>query len=126
MWNFLEIATDLELAGLQWTPAIGDEISQRQQPEQISVLVDPQGLSLDELRASFLWLPTVEQMVLQFEARQAILYHAGLNLNHNSMSYSTVIHIADREITTYGSSLRESVGTALRDLLVGSKRAELH
>jgi hypothetical protein len=72
--QFLQIAEDLELAGLHWMPEIGDEVSDRKHPDNISILVDPQGMTPIELRSSYLWLPTVEQMVTQVEVRQAILF----------------------------------------------------
>ena len=68
MVHFLEVAEDLELAGLLWKPEIGDEVSDKRERGSISVLVDPKGLSPGELRSTYLWLPTVEQMVFQFEA----------------------------------------------------------
>ena len=126
MLQFLQIAGDLELAGLLWTPAIGDEVPQRAEPELISVLVDPKGLSMGELRSTFLWLPTVEQMVFQFEARQAILFHAGLDLSEQMMAYKTVIQSPKGQIETRAESLRESVGIALRNLLVADHREQLH
>ena len=89
--HFLSVAEDLELAGLIWRPEVGDEVTDRRQKDLISIFVDSQGLSLEELRSSFLWLPTVEQIVYQFEARQAILFHAGLELNEKCICYKTVI-----------------------------------
>jgi len=126
MLHFLAIAGDLELAGLLWTPSIGDEVSQRAEPALISVLVDPKGLSTGELRSTFLWLPTLEQMVYQFEARQAILFHAGLDLTEQIMAYKTVIQSPKGQIETRAESLRESVGIALRDLLVSDHRDQFH
>jgi hypothetical protein len=116
--HFLEVAEDLELAGLLWKPEIGDEISDRQKRGSISVLVDPQGLTPGELRSSYIWLPTVEQMVFQFEARQAILFHAGLELTEQSLCYKTVIKSQKGPIESRADSLRASVGLALRSLLL--------
>lgn len=116
--GFLSIAEELELAGLIWKPEIGDEISFRQQKGTISVLVDPQGMSPTELRSSYLWLPTVEQMVWQFEARSAILEHTGLELSHKNFCYKTVIKSSFGEIESKAASLRSSVGLALRNLLL--------
>lgn len=115
---FLNIAEELELAGLVWKPEIGDEICFRQKRETISVLVDPQGLTPSELRSTYLWLPTVEQMVWQFEARSAILEHTGLELTQKAMCYKTVIKSSFGEIESKASSLRSSVGLALRSLLI--------
>ena len=116
--GFLSIAEELELAGLIWKPEIGDEICYRQKKEAISVLVDPQGLSPSELRSTYLWLPSVEQMVWQFEARSAILEHTGLELSHKDLCYKTVIKSSFGEIESKAASLRSSVGLALRSLLI--------
>ena len=116
--GFLNIAEELELAGLVWKPEIGDEISFRQQRGAISVLVDPQGMSPSELRSTYLWLPTVEQMVWQFEARSAILEHTALELTQKNLCYKTVIKSSFGEIESKAESLRASVGLALRSLLI--------
>lgn len=125
--NFIFLAEDLETAGLLWRPEIGDEISDRTEPESVSVLVDPQGMSPTELRQYYLWLPSVEQMVLQLEVRQAVLFHAGLELSDVSMAYKTVIQTAGGQIETMGKSLRLALGEALHGLLIGSMGpADLH
>lgn len=124
--NFVEVAGDLELAGLLWVPEIGDEVSARQKPEVVSVLVDPQGLSPEELRTTYLWLPTVEQMVLQLEARQTILFHAGLELSSTAIFYKTVIKSPVGPIETTGGSLRLALGNALRNLLLSFKVDGVH
>lgn len=116
--GFLTIAEELELAGLLWKPEIGDEISYRQEKGSVSVLVDPQGMSPSELRACYLWLPTVEQMVWQFEARSAILEHTGLELSQKNFCYKTVVKSSFGDIESKANSLRSSVGIALRNLLL--------
>ncbi|MCO6431922.1 MAG: hypothetical protein J5J00_13770 [Deltaproteobacteria bacterium] len=118
--HFLPVAEDLELAGLLWKPEIGDEVADRDKRESISVFVDPQGLTPEQLRGAYLWLPTVEQMVEQLEARQAILFHAGLELSTRSLCYKTVIQSPVGHIETRAESLRISVGIALRDLLLSA------
>jgi hypothetical protein len=116
--EFLGVAKELELAGLAWMPEIGDEVSSRKDNSLISVLVDPDGMTPGELRNQYIWLPTVEQMVLQFEARQAILFHAGLELSPLSLCYKTVIRATHGVIESEAESFRASVGQALRDLLL--------
>ena len=118
MTQFLEVAEDLEHAGLLWKPEIGDEVSDRQNPGVVSILVDPKGMGPLELRSVYLWLPTVEQMVLQFEARQAILFHAGLEMTTASLCYKTVIQSPKGQIESRADSLRSSVGIALQKLLL--------
>lgn len=118
--TFLTIAEELELAGLIWKPEIGDEICARQEKESISILVDPQGLTPKELRSVYIWLPTVEQMVWQFEARSAILQHTGLELTSNNFCYTTVIKSSFGEIQSKANSIRNSVGIALRNLLISA------
>lgn len=115
---FLQVAEDLEMAGLLWKPEIGDEVSAREQRGNLSILVDPHGMTPDELRATFIWLPTVEQMVFQFEARQAVLEHAGFELSERTMYYRTVVRAAVGQIESRANSLRTSVGLALRNLLL--------
>jgi hypothetical protein len=108
------------VAGLVWHPEIGDEISERKEPSKVSVLVDPQGMTPVELRSFFIWLPSVEQMVLQFEARQAIIFHMGLELSENAFLYKTVVKSSIGPIESAAQNLRSSVGLALRDLLIAS------
>ena len=72
-----------------------------------------------ELRSTFLWLPTVEQLLMQFEARQAILFHAGLELSESAYFYKTVVRARDNSIESKADSLRSALALSLRDLLVG-------
>ena len=116
--RILELANDLELAGLLWQPEIGDEIANRQSQEQISILIDPQGLTPSELRSTYLWLPNVEQLIAQFEARQAILVHVGFELSHVALGYKTIVRSQGNEIESAGESMRISLGCALRELLL--------
>ena len=118
--NFLQIAEDLELAGLQWRPEIGDEIAERKSPSTVSILVDPKGMTPLELRSTFLWLPTVEQIIMQFEARQAVLCHAGFELTEQNMAYRTVIQTPKGNIESRADSLRTSMGIALRNFLLAT------
>ncbi len=115
---FPEVALNLELAGLIWQPEIGDEVLSRQDEQRVSILVDPHGMSPRQLREVYLWLPTVEQMVYQFEARQVILEHAGLELSEKQLCYRTVIQSQIGPIEARAETLRTSVGLALRDLLL--------
>lgn len=115
---FVSLAAELEQVGLIWQPEIGDEISLREQSDHISILIDPDGMNPKELRNTYIWLPTVEQIVLQFEARQAILFHAGLELTDTVICYKTVIQARFGSIESSAKSLREALGCALRDLLV--------
>ncbi len=116
--HFLELAEDLELAGLIWQPEIGDEIARRRERDRIQILVDSDGMSPDELRSTYLWLPTVEQMVLQFEVRQTVLKHAGLELDEQNFFYRTVLVAPSGAIESKATSLRLSMGFALRNLLL--------
>ena len=125
--NFICLAEELETAGLLWLPEIGDEISHRSEPESVSVLVDPDGMTPKELRKTYLWLPSLEQMVLQLEVRQAVLFHAGLELSDKAMAYKAVVHTGKGPIESVGRSLRQAVGEALHGLLIGKAgQAEFH
>lgn len=116
--RFIQVAQDLEQAGLLWNPEIGDEVASRVESELISIIVDPQGMNPSELRNSYIWLPSVEQLVMQLESRQAILFHAGLDLSEGDMIYRTVIRAKDASIEANADSLRSAVGIGLRDLLL--------
>lgn len=118
--RLLELAEDLELVGLVWHPEIGDEVSSKKEREKVSVLVDTCGLTPRELRGLYLWLPTVEQMVSQLEARQAVLYHTGLELTNSDLFYKTVVKSPIGEFESKAYSLRLSVGFVLRDLLASN------
>jgi hypothetical protein len=80
--------------------------------------VDPQGLTPEELRSTFIWLPTVEQMIHQCEARQAVLFHAGFEMNQKCVGYKTVIQAPTGHIESSAESLRVSLGLALKGLLM--------
>ena len=118
--TLIVIAEDLEHAGLVWQPEIGDEISDRISKKEVAILVDPRGMTPSELRVMYLWLPTVEQLVEQVEARQALLCHMGIELVEDDLFYRTVLRAKTREIESRGESLRISLGAALRDLLLAS------
>jgi hypothetical protein len=116
--TFIHVAQDLEVAGLLWHPEVGDEVADRDGRSPIAILVDPQGMTPDELRSTYLWLPTVEQIILQFEARQAVLFHAGLEFSDRRVCYKTVLHVQNGHIESMAGSFRVSLGLALRDLLI--------
>lgn len=117
--SFLPIALELEDAGLVWVPEIGDEVANRDEPEDISILVDTKKIRTDELREMFIWLPRVEQLVKQVELRQAILTHAGLELNEAHMYYKAIIAKNKYgEIEGLDQSLRGAVAKSLRDFLI--------
>jgi hypothetical protein len=116
--RIIYLAHDLEAAGLLWNPEVGDEVADREGKHPVAILVDPQGMSPDELRAAFLWLPTVEQMLMQFEARQAVLFHAGFECNDNQFGYKTIIQSGKGHIESRGESFRVALAIALRGLLM--------
>ena len=126
LFQMIEIARELEDAGLVWQPEIGDEVGEKESLERISILVDTQGLTPRQLRDRFLWLPTVEQLVQQFEARQAVLFHAGLELGEQVYCYKTVIQTQFGSIESTADCLRHSMGVALRKLLVGELDCQMH
>ena len=112
--EFIEVSLELDRGGLVWHPEIGDEVSLRDQLNRVSILVDPQGLTPKELRSQYLWLPTTEPLVMQFEARQALIYHAGVTA---SLSYETVIKSVNGIVEATAASLRLAFGIALRELI---------
>ncbi len=121
--DYINVSLDLDRSGLVWYPEIGDEVSDRGNLERISILVDPQGLTPTELRQSFIWLPTVEQLVEQFEARQAFIYHVGIT---QTLSYEAVIRTGRGVIETAAPTMRLAFGRALQELLHNSTKVPVH
>jgi hypothetical protein len=121
--DFIPLSIELERSGLVWHPEIGDEVSERQHLEKISILVDPRGLTPRELRDTFVWLPTVEQLVQQLEARQAMIYHAGIT---QALNYEAVIRTGGGVIETSAQSLRAAFAKALRDVILSSTTETVH
>ena len=121
--EFIPLSLDLDHSGLIWHPEIGDEIIPRDTLQSVAILVDPQGMTPKELRLFYLWLPNVEQLVHQIEARQAIIYHAGVT---NSFSYEAVLKTGDGVIEAKGSTLRVAFGAALKNLLCNKSHEPVH
>ncbi len=121
--GFIPISIELDKAGLIWHPEIGDEVLERTNFDRVSIFIDPQGLTPRELRGSFLWLPTVEQLVQQFEARQALIYHAGVT---QALCYEAVIRTSLGVIESKAATLREAFGLALNDLLKSNVNEPVH
>jgi hypothetical protein len=121
--NLFQLSLELDQSGLVWCPEIGDEVSERNNPGKTAILVDPQGLSPNELREYFLWLPNTEQLVTQFEARQAIIYHAGVN---QKLLYEAVVRSRYGVIEALGESLRLALGKALHALLLKNVSEAVH
>jgi hypothetical protein len=116
--DFTIISFDLEDAGLVWQPSFGDEIVVRKEPVKVSVLVDTAGLTPEDLREIYTWRPSVEQMILQVEVRQAILKHTGLELSEKAIQYLTILETNYGSIESRAKSLRDSIGLSLRDFLL--------
>ena len=121
--NLISLASRLESAGLSWEPEIGDEVIDKLDRKKVGILVDPQGLSLDDLRQSFLWVPNIEQLILEIENRNAIIFHAGSSASHD---YDVVLKTVSGLIKGEGSDFRLALGDALENLLSESHRVELH
>ena len=121
--EFIIVSFSLDRAGLVWYPEIGDEVTDRESSEKVSILVDPQGLTTSELRENFVWLPTVEQIVTQIEARQGLIYHAGIN---QVLEYETILRTTGRVIETKAETLRLSFAKALKELLTHNSSDKLH
>ena len=121
--DLILVSLDLDTSGLVWHPEIGDEVTERSDLAKVSILVDPQGLTPRELRENFVWLPTVEQFVHQFEARQALVYHAGVT---TSLAYEAVIRTSGGVIEATAASLRLAFGRALQKLLKNVVSEPMH
>ena len=111
----IRVSLELDRAGLVWQPVIGDEVVEREDLAHVSIFVDPQGLTPIQLRGFFLWLPSVEQLVEEFEARQFQLYHLGMSGADN---YDVVLKSHRIVIESSALSLREALGRALQNLLI--------
>ncbi|MFN8391522.1 MAG: hypothetical protein U0136_14635 [Bdellovibrionota bacterium] len=121
--DYIPIAIELERSGLVWEPEIGDEVADRGKVKRVSILVDPRGLSPQELRDSFIWIPTVEQLVQQLEARQAMIYHAGVT---QSLIYQAVVRTSFGVVETSAQSLRGAFAKALKSVIESSVAEILH
>jgi hypothetical protein len=121
--DFIDISVELDQKGLIWNPEIGDEISLRGSDRNVSILVDPQGLTPVELRESFIWLPTVEQLVNQIESRSGLIFHAGVT---DHLEYEAVIKVNHGLVEARAPSLREAFGKALTSMISASYTAVLH
>ena len=121
--DIIPISLELDRSGLVWHPEIGDEVTERINLDKVSILVDPHGMKPSELRSTFVWLPTVEQLVQQLEARQALIYHAGIN---QTLLYEAVVRTSFGVIETSASSLRSAFGKALRDVIQKATNEVIH
>lgn len=121
--DLIFISYELDKNGLVWHPEIGDEVIERREEARVSILVDPQGLSPEQLREAYLWLPTMEQLVSQIEVRQGLLYHVGKTTDKE---YETVVKTAIGLIRTQADSIRTALGLALKDLLAHSVSEVVH
>jgi hypothetical protein len=122
-FDFIDISVELDEKGLIWNPEIGDEISLRGSDRSVSILVDPQGLTPVELRESFIWLPTVEQLVNQIESRNGLIFHAGVT---DHLEYEAVIKVSYGLVEARAPSLREAFGKVLTNMISDYYTAVLH
>ncbi len=106
----------LEMAGLVWKPEIGDEVLDRYS-NRIMILTDNFGLPPSELRKIFLWLPRMEQLIEQIEARQAVILRLGWIQEEVSIGYDVEIGYQGNVIQAKGLDARLALGTGLFKLL---------
>jgi hypothetical protein len=121
--NFISISYELDESGLVWKPEIGDEVVARGVQPKVSILIDPQGMSPSDLRKTFVWLPTVEQLVSQIEARQGVLFHAGIS---KTLQYEAVIKTSIGLVEATANTLRSAFAVALNSILVKSSSSPMH
>jgi hypothetical protein len=115
--EFIHLSLELDRSGLVWHPEIGDEISPKPTLEKVSILVDPYGLSPKELRNQYLWLPTLEQLVEQLEAREAMIFHAGVT---KTFSYEAVVKTGTGVVEKTAPDLRFAFAKVLKEILANS------
>lgn len=121
--DYIDISYELDKQGLVWNPEIGDEVSLRGSDRNVSILVDPNGMTPSELRESFIWLPNVEQLVSQIEARQGLIFHAGIT---EDLEYEAIIKTQFGLIEAKATSLRVVFGKVLNSLITSSLTVPLH
>ncbi|HMO16622.1 MAG TPA: hypothetical protein PKA63_02345 [Oligoflexia bacterium] len=121
--DYIDISLELDQKGLVWHPEIGDEISLRGNDRNVSILVDPGGLTPNELRQSFVWLPTVEQLVSQIEARSGLIFHAGVT---ELLEYEAIIRVNEGLVEARAASLREALGKVLTSIISARVTVQLH
>ena len=122
--EIIEMSLSLDRSGLVWNPEIGDEVTDRENLDRVSILVDPQGLTPDELRINFLWLPTVEQLVDELENRDALIYHVGFGRDRK---YEVVVkQKAGGLVETKAESIRLAFAKALDGVLSNLGFGEVH
>jgi len=80
-------------------------------------------MSPKELRDSFVWLPTVEQLVNQIEARQGLIFHAGVT---ERLEYEAIIKIQSGLVEAKAASLRVAFGKVLNSIISSSYTIALH
>ncbi len=122
------MSLELERAGLHWEPEIGDEVTERESLERVAILVDPQGLGPEELRGSFVWLPSVEQLIDQIMMRGGVLYHVGLveEAMREDPCYEAVVKTPTDVIEVASPNLRIALGQTLCHLLSNHLREMVH
>jgi len=121
--DYIDISFELDRRGLLWHPEIGDEISLRGNDRNVSILVDPNGMSPLELRQSVIWLPNVEQLVGQIETRQGLIFHAGIT---EGLEYEAIVKCHAGLIEAKANSLRVVFGKVLNSIISDSLTIPLH
>lgn len=121
--DYIDMSFELDKQGLLWNPEIGDEVSLRGTERNVSILVDPNGMSPRELRESFIWLPNVEQLVTQIEARQGLIFHAGIT---EDLEYEAIIKTQAGLFEARAPSLRVVFGKVLNMMISSSLTIPLH
>ena len=122
--EIIELSLSLDQSGLIWHPEIGDEVTERESLDRVSILVDPQGLTPEELRDNFIWLPNVEQLVGEIESREGLIYHVGVG---SDLQYEVVVKSKlGGLVEAKADSIRLAFAKALENLLGNVALGELH
>lgn len=110
--ELISLSLALEKAGLVWHPQIGDEVSERSQ-FRIMILTDNNSLTPSQLRKLFVWLPRMEQIIEQIEARNGIITFFGWNSSPASFGYLARMEISGEMIETSHVDPRLAIGALL-------------
>ena len=121
--EFIPLSVQLDRTGLLWEPEIGDEVTERESLDRVAILVDPQGLSPEELRESFIWLPTIEQLLDQIATRRGVIYHVGLS---DELVYEAVVKTPTGIFEITCDNLRVALGQTLFQLLEHQLKELIH
>ncbi|MDD2941649.1 MAG: hypothetical protein PHC51_01670 [bacterium] len=113
--GLINLSKELEDVGLIWQPRLGDEVVLRDDMSHVSVINANHDLNPHVLRSAYLWLPRIEQLIAQIEARQGLICHAGIN---SACAYEIVVKFPKGFIEVYEWTFRTAFALAVLRMLL--------